>query len=77
MLFLDQLEELGWLDPDMFETDSSLLELAIGRYHQYLDVGILTLRLFSTRPADGHRATSPAHGCRDEYEECHDTHYRH
>ncbi|KAK9894180.1 hypothetical protein P389DRAFT_104245 [Cystobasidium minutum MCA 4210] len=37
-LFINQLEELGWLDPNAFESDSTPLELAIGRYHQYLDL---------------------------------------
>lgn len=43
VLFLDQLDELGWLDPAVFDSDASLLELAIGRYHQYLDVSFPTL----------------------------------
>jgi hypothetical protein len=39
MLFIEDLHDLGWLDFDAFEQDAGPLELAIARYHQYLDVG--------------------------------------
>ena len=36
-LFIEDLEQLGWLESSFFDGDSSVLEMAVARYHQYLD----------------------------------------
>ena len=38
MLYIEQLHDLGWLEIDAFERDPRPLEVAVARYHQYLDV---------------------------------------